>query len=183
MHYCAYVFIPNNGDIEELVAQALEPFSEDLIVPPYKVYLDATEIQAMAKHFNVNETDLGTLALRMDEWQRSAGGVDEKGLFVIKTWNPNGKWDWYEIGGRWPSVLRGNTIRANTLLTKPNLRELLPACMLTPDGSWHERETFIAEGWMQWRVERRKTGAWLREVRTTLQRHHNCRVVCVDIHR
>jgi hypothetical protein len=182
MHYSVYVFIPRAGDIDALVALALEPYCEDVVVPPYKAHLDAGEIQAMATYYGVKQADLNALALRMEKWKGIAGGVDDKGLFVMKTWNPEGKWDWYEVGGRWNGRLRGNVLSARTLLKKPNLRRLLPACMVTPDGSWHESETFIAEGWTKWRVERKGGAAWLAEVRAALRHYPDHRVVCVDIH-
>jgi hypothetical protein len=55
--------------------------------------------------------------------------------------------------------------------------------MVTPDGWWHEWETFIVEGWMKWRTERKKDGTWLRELKSALLAHSDLRVVCVDIHR
>src|SRR5207245_2151126 len=148
----------------------------------YKSYLDAGEIRVMAKHYRMKPAHLSALALRMEDWRSCPGGVEGKRLFAVKTWNPSGKWDWYEIGGRWRGRLRGNVLSTQALLSKANLRELLPACMVTPDGRWHEQETFISEGWMKWRVERKKDGTWLREVREALRRHQNHRVVCVDIH-
>ena len=182
MHYCVYVFIPKTGDHEELVARALEPYDEDRQVRPYKSYLDAGEIGAMAKHYGLKPADLGALARRMDDWKRCPGGVDGKRLFAVKTWNPDGKWDWYEIGGRWRGRLRGNVASAQALLGRPNLQELLPFAVVTPDGRWHERETLIAGGWMKWRVERKTDSAWLKEVRTALRRYPNHRIVCVDAH-
>jgi hypothetical protein len=182
MHYCVYVFIPNEGDLEELVASALRPYDEDLQVPPYKSYLDAGEIKAMAKHYGMKATNLGALALRMDDWKRCPGGVEGNRLFAVKTWNPDGKWDWYEIGGRWRSRLRGNVAGTQSLLGKANLQELLPFGLVTPDGRWHERETFITKGWMKYHVERKTDSAWLKEVRRSLRRYPTHRVVCVDAH-
>ncbi len=182
MHYCVYVFIPKKGDIENLVARALEPYSEDLCVPAFKSYLDAGETKAMAKRYGVKPADLDVVALHMKDWKGCAGGVEGKRLFAMTTWNPDGKWDWYEIGGRWRGRLRGNVAGAKTLLNNPRLRELLPFSLLTPDGCWHERETFTAKGWMKWHVERKADGTWLKEVRTALERYPNHRVVCVDIH-
>lgn len=183
MHYSVYVFIPEEGDIEEHVAEALRLYSDEHEVPPYKEYLDAGEIAAMAKHYRIRRSDRKALASHMQDWKGSLGGIDKEGIFSIKTFNPKAKWDWYEIGGRWSRQLSGNVISATALLEKPNLKELLPAAIVTPDGWWHEWETFIVEGWMKWHTERKKDSTWLREVKNALLAHPDSRVVCVDIHR
>lgn len=183
MHFCIYVLIPSDSDIEELVARVLHPYDEDLEVAPYKVYLDAGEIEAMRKQYGVRRSDRAALVSRLEEWSGSAGGFDEQGLFSIKTFNPKGKWDWYEIGGRWSGRIPGDVISAKALLRKWNLSTLLPAALVTPDGWWHEWETFIVEGWMKWRTERKTGREWLEIVKGALSDHSDMRVVCVDIHR
>jgi hypothetical protein len=183
MHFCVYVFVPSDGDIEDLVDRALAPYSEDLEVPPYKVHLDAGEIEAMAKHYGVKPGETSTLVKHMNEWRGCHGGIDGLGLFALARWNPDGKWDWYEIGGRWRGRLRGNVVRAATLLANPKLKELLPFGMLTPDGLWHERETLVGQGWMKWQLQRTSPSRWLQFVCKALKSNPDCRVVCVDIHR
>ncbi len=183
MHYSVYVFIPSDGDIEEHVARALRLYSDEHEVPPYKEYLDVGEIAAMAKHYGVRRTDRKVLVSHMENWKGNPGGVDQKGIFSIKTFNPKAKWDWYEIGGRWCQRFPGHVIATAALLEKKNLKEILPAAMVTPNGWWHEWETFIVEGWMKWRTERKKANSWLREVKAALKAHPDMRVVCVDIHR
>lgn len=182
MHYCVYVFIPDEGDIEEEVAKALRLYGDEIEVPPYKEYLDAGEITAMAKCYGVRCGDRKALAAHMDDWKGVPGGIDTKGLYAIKTFNPNAKWDWYEIGGRWEHFL-SDVIGTTSLLEKKNLKNILPAAMVTPDGWWSERETFIVEGWMKWRTEQKKDGEWLQEVKTALKTYPAFRVVCVDVHR
>ncbi len=182
MHYSVYVLIPQEGDIEEDVAKALRLYSDEHEVAPYKEYLDAGEIAAMAKHYGVRRSDRKALVSHMQDWKGSPGGIDKEGIFSIKTFNPKAKWDWYEIGGRWKHF-PNNVIAAATLLEKKNLKEILPSAMITPDGWWHEWETFVVEGWMKWRTERRKSSEWLQEVKAALRAHSESRVVCVDIHR
>ncbi len=118
----------------------------------------------------------------MEDWRSGVGGVDDRGLFAISTFNPNAKWDWYEIGGRWDGHLPGNVLSAAALLNRSDLKSLLPAALVTPDGSWHQRETFVSEGWMHGRFERTSDRDWLTEVREALGSHPEHRVVCVDVH-
>jgi len=182
MHYCVYVFIPQEGDVECLLAQALDPYSDSLEVAPYKVHLDEGELAAMATHFGIRRDDMKALAGKIEDWSGVPGGIDSDGLFKIVTWNPNGKFDGYEMGGRWDGFIPGNMEISRALLTKPNLKEILPDRMVTPDGYWHERETFISEGWSKWRVEKNQDNEWLGQVKKALVSHSHHRIVCVDMH-
>lgn len=38
---------------------------------------------------------------KMDDWHGNKGGVDEKGIYYLSTYNPKSRWDWYSVGGRW----------------------------------------------------------------------------------
>jgi hypothetical protein len=181
MHFCVYVFVAEDGSLEELVARALAPYSEDLEIAPYKVYPDRGEIAAMAKHYGLKPTDRRQLAKHMHDWNGGHGGVDKKGLYAVKNSNRSGKWDWYEIGGRFSGRFPGNVISASALAAGFTA-ELLPFAVLTPDGLWDERETVISKGWMKWRIRRKTTRQWLGLVRAALAEHPDHRVVCVDIH-
>jgi hypothetical protein len=198
MHSSTFVMIPEHGDINDLVARALEPFSEDFQVPEYKRYLDPTEIVVMATHYKLKKTDSKKLATHMEDWCGCLGGVDERGLFAVSTLNPRARWDWYVIGGRWDGAVLGhltrhdpydetraqqNVILSAALAGAPYLTEWLPHSVVTPEGSWHERETLVVEGWMKWRLETKDDAAWLREVRGVLETFPDHRVVGVDIHR
>ncbi|MFA6038700.1 MAG: hypothetical protein WCV62_01600 [Candidatus Peribacteraceae bacterium] len=182
MHFCVYIFIPKEGDIKEHVSDALRLYGIEHEVPPYKEYLDADEISVMAKHYRVRRSDRKALVSFMKDWNGNPGGIDRKGLFSVKTANPQAKWDFYEIGGRW-NCFPDDVIAALALLEKKNLKEILPAAMVTPDGLWHERDAFIVDGWMKWRMDRKNDGIWLKEVKEALRMHPDTRIVCVDIHR
>lgn len=198
MHFRTFVMIPTHGDIDDLIARALAPFSEDFEVLEYKRYLDPTEIAAMASHYDVEPTDKNALALLMTDWKGSPGGFDANGVYALLNNNPDARFDWYVIGGRWDGAVLGrltkhdpydetrarhNVISTTALAGAPYLEDLLPHCVVTPDGSWHECETLVVEGWMNWRLETKDEDAWLREVRDLLARHPDHRVVGVDIHR
>ncbi len=42
----------------------------------------------------------------MKDWCGNNGGIDSKGMFQWRTYNPDSKWDWYETGGRWRGLLQ-----------------------------------------------------------------------------
>jgi hypothetical protein len=182
MHYSTFVMIPEHGDINDLVARALEPFSEDLEVAAHKQYLDPTEIAAIATHYKLKKTDSKKLTTHMEDWRGCLGGVDERGLFAVSTFNPQARWDWYEIGGCRDSHLPGNVLSVQALLKQSDLKSLLPAALVTPGGSWHQWETFVSDGWRTGRFERKSDRAWLIEVRETLGSYPEHCVVCVDVH-
>lgn len=84
------------------------------------------------------------------------------GTGVAKTtYNPDSKWDWYRIGGRWDGVIRNihvesqdngfnfgsqhETLEMNTAPISDILKnEIVPFAIVTPDGKWHEKGT---AGW------------------------------------
>jgi hypothetical protein len=182
MHYLTYVFIPKCTDIEGAVGEALRPFGDEFEVRPWKRHLDAGEIAAMAKCFGVRRTSLQKLAGCMEDWNGGRGGVDEKGLFAVLTYNLDGKWDWYEIGGRWNGMLPGNSMAAGSLLRSPSLSKRLPHDFLTPDGEWHQRSQFHRDGFVGGTWSHKSERRWLEEFRQALSGHLQHLVVSVDRH-
>jgi hypothetical protein len=56
--------------------------------------------------------------------------------------NPNKKWDWYELGGRWQGAitLKDGSTADQAVLKDINLDAITGAwALVTPDGQWHER--------------------------------------------
>jgi hypothetical protein len=111
--------------------------------------------------------------------------VDRHGLYYTTTSNPDGRWDWYEIGGRWNRYINGsrhNVIAVRALLKSPHLKDHLPCYVLTPDGLWLEHERFFPDGFLSGHIERKPDDQWLREVTQAFEQYPNFRVVCADIH-
>ena len=185
MHFCTFVIIDPKGDPESLVAKSLALFSEDLEVPPYKVYLNDFDIRMMAEQYKLKPHDRHALAKHMHDWMNRPGGVDRQGLYYTTTCNPHGHWDWYEIGGRWNRYIKGarrNVISTKALLKSPHLEGRLPCYVVTPDGTWLEHERFVSVGSLGGKIKTKPDTAWLREVTNALKKHPDSRVVCVDIH-
>lgn len=185
MHYSTFVIIGRDADPEPAVASALEPFDEGLDVEPYRDYLDAADIQRMAEHYGLAPTDLAGLARKMRDWRGGEGGVDAGGLYALSTYNPNGEWDWYEIGGRWDGYIKGsrrNVITARALYRSPRLRKCLPYYLVTPDGRWLEYEDSPLLDPPLTPAQRRAERRWLAQVRRVLKQYIDRKVVCVDIH-
>jgi uncharacterized short protein YbdD (DUF466 family) len=92
------------GDHEEQLA----PFSEHIEVDAYRKYThDVTwQKELYAKeHPDAGEPTLEQIAEflneRYDEDPDERYAVDETGLYHMSTYNPDSKWDWYVVGGRW----------------------------------------------------------------------------------
>ena len=184
MHFCTYVIIGPKGNIESHVAKALAPFDDSLEVEAYKAYLEEVEIDRMAGHYRIEKGDWPALIDKMPDWRGTKGGQDAIGLFSWTTANPQGRWDWYEIGGRWKGPFAGrNVIKSETLFRSPNLKKHLPFGIVSPDGQWHEVEKLIDAGYCKFGSVRKSDGRWLIELKQILSRYPDHRVVCVDIHR
>src|SRR5688572_3394375 len=107
----------------------LAPFSVHLEVEPYERFLSDEDIKSMANHYGVPSTDLATLATEMQDWRNDEGFVRDGRLGYTSTYNPQGRHDWYQIGGAWANSLKlrqprkrrlfglipaGTTLRATT---------------------------------------------------------------------
>jgi hypothetical protein len=145
MHSCVYVIIGKTGDIETEVARAMQPFDETLQVKPYKLHLSASSVAAMAACYKLPQTDLQALAAKLKDWIGSSGGIDQFGLYALLSHNPDGEFDWYEIGGRYHGWIRGrrqpkphakapdaaaNTLPAAAMLRAKDFVKRLPFAMV-----------------------------------------------------
>jgi hypothetical protein len=71
---------------------------------------------------------------------------------------------------------------AQSLLKRPTLADHLPHDFLTPDGIWHEVETFVRTAETGGRFDRSDNKTWLKDFKAALQTYAKFRVVCVDRH-
>lgn len=107
-HFCVLV---TGIDIDVQLA----PFDENLQVEPYREYLP----EAAWRYYNCEPgAPAEEVAAKWNaEWETDTFGVDEHGLYETHTINPDGKWDWYEIGGRWAPFFR---VKPGVVPTPPN---------------------------------------------------------------
>ena len=104
-------------DPESAVEPILAPYDENISTAPTREYMDASDIESMAKYYtdkgkDVSTSDLSTLVPFLKEWNGCDGGIDSKGnLYYLSTYNPQSQWDWYVVGGRWSGQLGGYDVR------------------------------------------------------------------------
>ena len=95
--------------------------------------------------------------------------------------NPDGKWDWYVLGGRWPGYLTEPTGGEILPARKVPLNVLrhLPHALILPDGRWLERETWNSEREDFDRIEDR---LWAETFKHALRDYADHLAVVVDYH-
>lgn len=110
MHYSLIVI--GDGSLRDMLA----PFDENLEVDEYvssDVSLD--DRMRMLDYYNErtrgHSWTLGNFdecyALFGKDWNNNAWRKNDEGVWQeFSTYNPNSKWDWYKVGGRWPGQLR-----------------------------------------------------------------------------
>lgn len=116
------------AEAEERLEDLLKPFDENIeIDPPLQEWVDDDVVQRAVKYYKENPEscdgddgpattfDKLTNEVERLEWTRQAvgayhGGADrgilkqEDGEYVfgyLSTYNPDSKWDWWTLGGRW----------------------------------------------------------------------------------
>ena len=112
---------------KEMIEEAKNPPKDTSI--DYSVYKEGMSLAEFCKAYHDEE-------------------VDEEGN-LLTTYNPESKWDWYEIGGRWKGMLmeksgeKRDQLRVNQLHPDQkivNIRDNLfyTFAVITQDGVWHE---------------------------------------------
>lgn len=88
--------------------------------------------------------------------------VDKNGN-LLSTYNPNSKWDWYEIGGRWDGELI-NREGKNTNIDYANQIDWdktgVPFAFIEPNGVWHEKGEM---GWWAIVSNEKEQDSWKEE--------------------
>lgn len=84
----------------------LAPYNEDIQVAPYKRYESDVdwlrEVYAKEHDGQQPPSDQALAEFLNEHWEDEHDyGVDDMGVFQWSTYNPDSKWDWYTVGGRW----------------------------------------------------------------------------------
>lgn len=95
----------------EKIDEQLLSFSVDFTVQPHEVFLLPEEIMKMAEHYGISFADLAALADKIENWSGEKGFFKNGKLGRISTQNPNGKFDFYKVGGRYSGYIYLKTPR------------------------------------------------------------------------
>ena len=112
---------------------------------------------------------------------------------LLSTYNPNAKWDWYCVGGRWKGFLvlkerkeDGSIIEVNEAYFKEidwdYMKEWnrIPFCFVNEDGEWYEKGEMGWFGMVTNELEKDIWRATFEEYISTVE--DDCLVTVVDFH-
>lgn len=102
-HYAVLVIHDKGQDIKELLA----PYSENIKVEPYLEYKHNDAIEMIKKEyipFNNDIKDYSDDEL-LNWFVKQYSSYSLKDGDIYTAYNPNSKWDWYQIGGRFSNRL------------------------------------------------------------------------------
>lgn len=113
-HYSVFVAVQAESADEAVgaVEEALDPFSEHFEVAPYEEEIVPIEVERALAYADEQRTEAGEpvldradpeqVAQAVTEWVgRDVERREDGTLFYETTWNPDGHWDWWVVGGRW----------------------------------------------------------------------------------
>lgn len=99
-HFAVAVFHREDQDIADLLA----PYNENMEVEPYVRFTKEQAIEYARLY--IKEEDGATDEELWEMAKQDYPNSDEEGN-LYSTYNPDSKWDWYSIGGRFFDVLNG----------------------------------------------------------------------------
>ena len=198
----------------------IEPFAEDLQVEEYIVHTKEEAIQIAITDHNenyeqaskhINDDSLseymfnyynkilakGISLTKEQAWEivKEWGYKIDENDNLISNYNPDSKWDWYCIGGRWDGYLylkeidsEGNRMQVN----QAYMNEIdwnymfdqnkIPFCYITEEGDWIERGNM---GWWGCVSNEKDSDIWESEFKNyikSLDPEDNLLVTVVDFH-
>lgn len=164
MHYVLHVIHPADVDVNDYITEKMSPFYEELEVPEYKDYYSEKEIASAQKWYadkGFNDGDDPNDVIPFS-WSSTQCYSDEIGTYKLTTWNPQGYWDWWVIGGRWDNYwetpsedmpVKGtvNTVSVGYALSlrgdgKYDWMDTGPYSYMTLDGKFIKKETYNKDG-------------------------------------
>jgi DNA-binding transcriptional MerR regulator len=213
-HFTIGIIVPpDEHQVKSFIAEQMEPYCENTEVELYVCYSleeaaadlerDIKRLEQILRRqnpdYNLDKCrDLLAKLRRTTPEEKYAEHIrlherfDDQGQ-PISTYNPDSKWDWYRIGGRWDGWITGNeqsseggfnfgaqheTLANNAATTEQVLAAgKIPHAIITPDGEWHERGQM---GW--WANLITENEDWDSDAKAILARYPGHRLVILDAH-
>lgn len=161
---------------------AIKAIKEDFIIPETLTYLN----KIIAKGMYISDAEAWEEAKRL-------GYLIDQDENLLSSYNPDSKWDWYSIGGRWDGFLvlkerdeEGDIIETNEALVNEVdwdymlEHKFLPFCYINEDGEWFEKGEM---GWWGITFNEQPEDAWKTLFTNYLKEvNSDCLVTVVDFH-
>ena len=205
-HFTVGIIIPQETlpEIQTFIYRQMEPYDESITVDPYVCYsldLAQTEIerdlrrmerivQRQDPNYDLNKCRESLARLRLTtpedryrEYAQFHEHFNAQGE-PLTTYNPDSKWDWWVVGGRWNGWITGNKC-ASPESVEDNLapveqaiqRGVIPHAIITPDGQWHEHGKL---GW--WAILLTENEDWNAQAREILSGYPGHHLLIIDAH-
>ena len=138
-----------------------------------------------------NIIDLGLFISYEDAWKAAQdwGYEIDEDENLLSTYNPESRWDWYSIGGRWDGFLHYKDVEPGLEETNEAyiheldmdyLLENIPFCFVTEDGEWREKGEM---GWWCSVSNEKPEETWKQQFRDYVKSlDPNCLVTVIDFH-
>lgn len=182
----------------------LERYAEDLEVDPYILYTREEAIKNVQethnlrydtaqkrikdykadddyKQFLLDTLAKGPTLTPEDAWEtvKEWGYKIDEDDNILSTYNPESKWDWYVIGGRWSEYLylkecneKGERLTADYAyfdeVDWDYMIEMgrIPFCFVDWDGDWHEKGEM---GWFAMTKNEKDEDSWVDEFKAYIE--------------
>ena len=206
-HFTVGILLPAQqlSRAEDYIAQQMAPYDEDEQVEPYICYDEERAASDLAKEIadlelvialNPPGYDIERCRRRLDHLQQTSPAdryreflqyherFDEAGR-PLSTYNPQSRWDWYIVGGRWDGWLLDREAEdeaiADNSAPVPQVidQEKWTYALITPDGRWHERGKLSY--WAHASHEKDEA-VWHDELRQLLERYLDHHLILIDAH-
>lgn len=112
-HFTCAVFTREGQTVDELLA----PYDENMPVDRYVQYTRQEAIKDVREWLGKDEKTSDEECWEIMASDFDEDMIDEEGN-LYSTRNPDAKWDWYDIGGRWGDYLKVRGKRKNTAKVK-----------------------------------------------------------------
>lgn len=188
-------------EVEAYVERTKEEAINDVQRNQRKRYLEAVkalqtpDLKSQSMDFYQKIVDQGPSISKEEAWKEvlSWGYELDEDENLLSTYNPNSKWDWYCVGGRWNGFLvlkerkeDGSIIEVNEAyfneIDWDYMKEWnrIPFCFVNEDGEWYEKGEM---GWFAITTNEMEEDTW----RATFEEYINtveddCLVTVVDFH-
>jgi len=186
-HFVTFVLVPtiedgDRSDYESATEKLLAPYDEEREVKPYRELFADQEwnINKMREHYEVQDESLEALLPHMKDWCGNEGYVEDGKLGIITTYNPDSKWDWWVVGGRWSDYFNGKSILPmSELPTDWHESGQTPYAVVTRNGEWHQKAEMH---WFGVSTNEQEPEAWRNECSEIFSGHQDCMIVVCDLH-
>ena len=191
-HYPVGIIIPMETEyVYSAITDAIKPFDERIEVQEYERPCWCQESIHFKHPFGEDVVRDKAPAETFKEKGEECPSCHGKGSYRT-TSNPQSKWDWWVIGGRWNGRIKNiesppeEDVNANYVMCRYYLKTLeddeksfLPSAIVTPEGEWLEEGKPLYFGVMD---KPKEPHVWKDEVISLLRKYREYALIGIDCH-